>query len=177
MTRYHPLLVSLHWLLALLIVASLAMGRFSLSAMENSDPDKLFALRAHMAVGIAILALMAFRLVVRMATAHPPLASTGNATLDTLGKWTHRAFYLFVIAMAGSGLTLSLLAGLPDIVFGGSGASLPADFSAYLPRAVHGVLAAVLALMIAGHVAALLFHQFGRRDRLLSRMWFGRRRD
>ena len=37
-SRYHPLLVTLHWVLAVLIIAALVMGFFVLAAMPNVDP-------------------------------------------------------------------------------------------------------------------------------------------
>ena len=40
-TRYHPLLVALHWLLAFLIIAALFAGFFLLARMPNSDPQKI----------------------------------------------------------------------------------------------------------------------------------------
>jgi cytochrome b561 len=51
-SRYHPLLVTLHWVLAVLIIAALAVGFFRLAATPNSDPQKIGVLRVHMA-GIA----------------------------------------------------------------------------------------------------------------------------
>jgi cytochrome b561-like protein len=60
-SRYHPLLVTLHWLLAVLILAALAVGFFALAAMENADPRKIAVLRWHMAGGMLILALMIIR--------------------------------------------------------------------------------------------------------------------
>jgi cytochrome b561 len=39
-SRYHPLLVALHWLLAALILAALAVGFFGLAAMPNADPKR-----------------------------------------------------------------------------------------------------------------------------------------
>ena len=55
MTRYHPLLVALHWLAALLVIVALVFGSFRLTNIPNDDPEKLFALRAHMSIGIAVL--------------------------------------------------------------------------------------------------------------------------
>jgi len=49
-----------------------------------------------------------------------------------------------VVAMATSGLAVAKKGGLFDIVFGGSGAALPVDFSHIAPCAAHGVLAIVL---------------------------------
>lgn len=172
--RYHGALVALHWLLALLLVVALAAGTFALKTVPNSSPDKLDALRGHMAAGGLILLLTLLRLVVRLKTAHPAQASTGNAWLDRLAPLVHWALYLLVFVMAGSGIAMSVLAGLPQIVFGGVGA-LPADFNALPPRAVHGVVAKLLMLTIALHVAAALYHQFVKRDALIARMGFGPR--
>ena len=175
MTSYHPLLVTLHWLLALMILGGLFMGSFVLSETPNDDPFKLIALRMHMGAGIAILVLMLVRLVVRLVTAKPPEADIGNTLLNRLGKLTHWLLYLVVIALAASGLATANMAGLPPIVFGGSGDPLPPDFSAFPPRAAHGALAALLGLLLLGHVGAALYHQYVRRDGIFARMWFGRR--
>ena len=174
MTRYHPLLVTLHWLLAVAILVALFMGTFALAEMPNSDPEKINGLRGHMSVGIGILVLMVIRLITRFVTAKPPKAETGNALLDTLGEVAHVALYLLVFAMCISGLALANLAGLPGIVFGGHGV-LPADFSEYGPRAAHGIIAKLLMLLIVLHLAGALFHQLVRKDALLRRMWFGNR--
>ena len=173
-TRYHRALVVLHWLLAVLLIVALGMGTLSLKTVPNSSPDKIAALQGHMVAGGLILLLTLARLVVRLATAHPAPASTGNALLDRLAPLTHWGLYLLVLMMAGSGIAMSVLAGLPGIVFGGVG-SLPANFDALPPRAVHGIVATLLMLAIGLHIAAALYHQFVRRDGLLSRMGFGRR--
>ncbi|WP_299354751.1 cytochrome b/b6 domain-containing protein [uncultured Shimia sp.] len=175
MTRYHPFLVFLHWLLALMIIGGLIMGGNVLAETPNDDPFKLVALRMHMAMGILILALMVIRLVVRLVTTKPPHADIGNARVNKLGTAAHWLFYVVVIAMCASGLAIANMAGLPAIVFGGSGAPLPSDFSAFPPRMAHGALATVLTLLILGHVGAGLWHQFVTKDGLFGRMWFGKR--
>ena len=172
--RYHGALVALHWLLALLLIAALAIGTSALKTVPNSSPDKIDALRGHMIAGGLILLLTLLRLAVRLKTAHPAPASTGYALLDRLAPATHWALYGLVLLMAGSGVAMSVLAGLPGIVFGGVG-SLPVNFDALPPRAVHGIVAKLLMLAIALHIAAPLYHQFVRRDGLLARMGFGRR--
>ncbi len=173
--RYHPVLVVLHWLLAVLLLMALAYGTFSLKQIPNASPEKVEALRGHMAFGMLILALTLVRLVVRLVSAHPPPAPTGMAWADRLATPTHWLLYLLVIAMAGSGFAMSLMAGLPDIVFGGSGAPLPASFDDLTPRAVHGIVAKLLMLFIALHTGAALYHQMLVGDGLFARMGFGKR--
>ncbi len=175
MIRYHPALVTLHWLLAILIVLGLVMGGLFLSKIPNDDPVKLFGLRGHMTLGIAILVLMLIRLVIRLRSARPPHADAGNPLLNTVAVVVHWSLYLTVIAMAVSGVALSISAGLPAIVFGGSGEPLPVSFFEFPPRMVHGILANLLTILILAHIAGFLYHQFIRRDGLFRRMWFGDR--
>jgi len=173
--RYHPILVVLHWLLALMIIVGLLMGGLSLSETPNDDPAKLTSLMLHMGSGLAILALMIGRLVARLFTAKPPHADIGNDVLNKGASAAHWVFYVLVVVMCASGIAISQIAGLPDIVFGGSGDPLPATFDNLLPRAVHGITATLLWLLIGGHVLAALYHHFVRKDGLLGRMWFGNR--
>jgi cytochrome b561 len=172
--RYHPALVVMHWLLAFLLIALLAAGTFSLKTVPNAAPEKLNLLRIHMAMGTTILILMLLRLVARLTTEHPNAATTGNAMLDALAPWVHWILYGLVFVMAGSGIGMAALSGLPDIVFGGHGI-LPVNFDAFPQRAVHGIVAKLLMLTIALHAGAALYHHFVRRDGLLSRMGWGAR--
>jgi len=173
-TRYHPALVTLHWLLALMLGVALVAGGLLLENTPNTEPDKIFMLRAHMSIGVLILLLMLVRLVVRTRTARPSHAVTGNALLDRLSLITHWSLYAVAIAMAASGIALSIAAGLGPIVFGGSGDPLPADFWDYAPRYAHWILANLLMALIALHVAAFAWHQWVRKDGLFRRIWFGR---
>ena len=173
--RYHPLLMTLHWLLALLIIAALAIGFFWLAAMPNADPQKVGILRVHMAGGMLILALMGIRFIVRMLTSRPADATTGYPVLDRIAPISHYGFYVLVLLMAGTGYTTAILAGLPAIVFGGSGDPLTPTFVIYPTRVAHGYIATLLVGFIVLHVLAAFYHQFVRKDRLFRRMFFGRR--
>jgi cytochrome b561 len=57
-SRYQPVLVAPHWLLALMIIGLLCLGFFVLANMPNSDPKKLDILVWHMAGGMFVLVLM-----------------------------------------------------------------------------------------------------------------------
>jgi cytochrome b561 len=175
-SRYHPALVALHWVLALLIIAALALGAAVMAKIPNSDPMKVEALRSHMAGGLLILTLMLARLAVRVMTRHPATAATGSPMLDRLAWASHRLFYGAVVGMAGSGIVMALQTGLPSIVLGDGGA-LPADFWAFPVRSVHYLVSRLLMGLIALHVAGALYHTLILRDGLLKRMVFGRRRE
>jgi cytochrome b561 len=173
-SRYHPALVALHWFLAAFIVGALVLGMFVLKTIPNSSSEKIEALRAHMIGGAAILALMSARFLIRLLSVRPEPATIGSPVLDRIARISHLAFYGLVAGMVATGLATAVLAGLPDIVFGASGAPLPESFTVFPTRVIHGVLAKLLATLIFVHASAALYHHFIRRDRLLARMWFGR---
>ncbi len=173
MTRYHPILVTLHWLLAFMIIFNLIMGYFVLAETLNSDPEKIFKLKFHMGFGSTILAFMLIRLFMRVRKPTPPAADIGNETLNKLKHFTHILLYVVVILMSLSGIGIAHVSGLPDIVFFGSGEALPETFRDLIPQVFHYYLSKLLMILIIGHVAAFLYHQFVKKDGLFSRMWFG----
>jgi cytochrome b561 len=166
MTRYARSVVILHWLLAILILGSLAAGTFALDPVPNTDPGKPFVLAVHIAIGSAILILMILRLVIRWRTGAPPAA-------NALAPVAHWGLYLLVFVMCASGIAMSVYFGLPAIVFGGEG-NLPASFDTIGARAVHGIVAKLLMAVIALHVAAGLYHGLVRKDGVFGRMGLGR---
>ena len=170
--RYHPVQVTLHWLVVLLVVAAFVMGK-SMSGLPN-DAGKLAPLALHMSVGIFTLVVIVTRFITRMKLPKPAHATAGNAFFDWVGKVVHYALYLLVFLTAVSGMSLSMQAGLVPIVFGGSGAPLPADFFEFTARMMHGFIVPALLLLVVLHVGAALYHQFMLKDNLLARMWYGK---
>ncbi|HEY6257431.1 MAG TPA: cytochrome b/b6 domain-containing protein [Xanthobacteraceae bacterium] len=173
-SRYHPLLVSLHWTLAVLIIAALTLG-VTLAAMADTAAEKIGLLALHMAGGALILVLMVIRFVVRIWTARPAAATTGHPRLDRIAPLTHYGFYVLILLMVGTGFATAILSGLNLIVFGASGAPLPPTLMIYPTFKAHVFFAALLAGFILLHVLAAIYHQFIRKDGLFGRMWFGRR--
>ena len=82
--------------------------------------------------------------------------------------------YVLVFFIIGSGIGISILSGLSDIVFFGSGEALPETFDNLLPRIAHGVLTKILIVTIALHFLATMWHQLIRKENVFSRVWFGR---
>ena len=170
--RYHPVQVTLHWLVVLLVIAAFVMGK-SMSGLPN-DANKLAPLALHMGVGIFTLLVIVTRFVTRMKLPKPEHATAGNAFFDWVGKVVHYALYLLVFLTAVSGMSLSMQAGLVPIVFGGSGNPLPPDFFEFTARMMHGFIVPALLLLVFLHVGAAFYHQFMLKDNLLARMWYGK---
>jgi cytochrome b561 len=174
-SRYQPVLVALHWLLALMIIGLLCLGFFVLADMPNTDPNKLDILMWHMAGGMMVLALMIVRFIIRLRSARPATATTGSSLLDRLAPVTHYGFYLIVLLIITSGYSTGILAGLNRSVFQRNGEPLPDSFAVFPSFRAHAVLATLLAVLIVAHIAAALYHQLVLKDGLLRRMWFGER--
>ncbi|WPE16468.1 cytochrome b/b6 domain-containing protein [Candidatus Thioglobus autotrophicus] len=175
MKRYHPFLVTLHWILAIVIAAWLLMGSNVLSEMPNSDPEKINSLKVHMAVGIGILVFMLVRLVVRLRSQKLAPVNTNTVAINKASTLGHYALYTVAIMMSVSGIVTAQIAGLGDIVFFGSGVPLPETFEGIVPLVAHEVLSVILMLLVAGHVLAALYHQFALKEKLFARVWFGNR--
>jgi cytochrome b561 len=112
--RYHPALVTLHWLVALLVFVNLYLG---IITFENrgGGPGNFQAMNPlvaiHMMVGITLIVLLTVRFVVRMKTSKPAEATAGNTLLDLLAKIVHYGLYLTVLAVTILGLIFSLQTG------------------------------------------------------------------
>ena len=50
MQRYHPALVALHWLMALVILLALVAGTLLLANLPPDSPDKVSGLAGHMTI-------------------------------------------------------------------------------------------------------------------------------
>lgn len=110
--RYHPALVTLHWLMAVLVVVNLYLGIVVFENSRGQDFQTMNSLVTfHMIVGATLLILLLIRFVVRLKTQMPPLASSGNRLLDQLAVLVHYGLYLAVLATTVIGLLFSLQSG------------------------------------------------------------------
>jgi cytochrome b561 len=192
--RYNPVLVTLHWIIAILIfgTAFLAGGGEGRREGGGATIAGLPILGVHMILGISVLILLIIRLIIRWRTQHPDWATTGNGFLDKIGALTHGALYFFTFSMTLTGIFLATQGNRFARTFGLGGATPPGQFSPgqfqpgqfppgqFRPRggffvgAFHGLSWTFLLLLILLHVGAALYHQFIIKDNLLGRMWYGK---
>jgi cytochrome b561 len=171
-SRYQPVLVALHWLLALMIIGLLCLGFFVLANMPNTDPKKLEILVWHMSGGMLVLVLMILRVIIRVWSARPATATTGSPLLDRFASIAHGSLYGIVFLMIVSGWATGwLISGS----FQPNGPPLPQSFTLLPTFQVHATLAVLLVTLIAVHIAAALYHQFVLKDGIFRRIWFGER--
>jgi cytochrome b561 len=172
--RYTPTAMALHWLLALLITGTFALGVYMHELPFSMTRLKLY--NWHKWAGVTILALSALRLLWRL-THRPPAHLPMPAWQHLAAQAAHLALYVLFFAVPLAGWAYSSAAGFPIVLFG----VLPLpDFVApnrelaESIKPLHGNLAWLLAAVVLLHVAGALKHHFVDRDRLLLRMKPGR---
>jgi cytochrome b561 len=108
--RYTLYQIGLHWLIAALVFAQLFFVESMTEALEAAEEgEPVSALQGNLAdmhyyFGIAILALVAVRLALRMKNgAPPPLAETSGA-IELAGRVSHWLFYALLVVVPVTGL-------------------------------------------------------------------------
>jgi cytochrome b561 len=180
-SRYDSVAMSLHWVIALLILLDFALA---LSFSRFNPGDSLFlpsAYDLHMAVGLCVLVLSIIRVMWRLTHRHPPLPDMAFS-LRVLARASHFLLYVFMVAAPVSGWLVLSLRHKPTSVFGlfhWAWPSLPAIATMPRPDRVfwhdhllplHIWMSYVGMCLVALHVSAGLYHHLGRRDEVLVRM-------
>jgi cytochrome b561 len=151
---YGAMQIALHWLVAILVTFNYfysdGMGRaLAAKAKGVATPPIPIEPLVHVWVGLAVLALVVIRLMLRRLFSVPPMPGTG--WLYAAATWGHRGLYLLLVAVPALGLAAW---------FGGLRAL----------GDVHQVAANVLMIAAAAHAFMALWHQFVIKDGLLLRM-------
>ena len=168
---YPPTAIALHWLLALLLAGSFAVGLYMTTL--GLSPLRLRLYNWHKWAGATILALAVLRLALRLlrgAPAPPPMARWQQRAAAA----SHALMYVLFLLIPLAGWLYSSAAGFPVVVFGVlplPDLLAPDKPLAELLKPWHGRLAWVLAALVVLHAAAALKHHLIDRDGLLLRMW------
>jgi cytochrome b561 len=173
--RYSRTAVVLHWLLAVLLTLTTAIGWRMMAIEHEPGSERFFDL--HKSIGLIIAALVVVRLTWRLT--HRPEPLPAGSLLDArLAAVTHALLYVLMIVLPITGYVGASYSKAGVQWFG---MATPKWAVADHDRAeqlfgVHGVLVWVLVAVAAVHALAGLKHLLIDRDRVFQRMWFARRR-
>lgn len=184
--RYGTVAITLHWIIAALIITNLYLG-LSFDDYPRGSAALFTLVQLHKSIGLTVLMLSVLRLIWRLINPVPALPAGMQPALRALARITHYLLYFLIIAIPLSGWLFVSASprGLPTMFFGLF--RWPYFwFLADLPRAakqvwshnlfsVHSYLAWSSIVLIAIHVCGALYHQFFRRDDILKRMLPGTR--
>jgi cytochrome b561 len=160
----------LHWLMAIAILAMLFIG---IGMVSTVAPKYVSLLLTHRTLGIAILALVVIRIVVRLRAGTPPLPIDLPPPMRLAAKLSHYALYALMLAMPLIGWGMVSAGGYPVTLLWGIQlpAILPANATLHaLLWKAHATLAFAFFALILLHIAAGLFHALVRKDGVFESM-------
>ena len=172
MQRYTRPAILLHWLIALLIIGAFSMG-LVMTDIPGITPTKLKYYSWHKWAGVTVLALVALRLLWRLAHRAP-------AYPDSMPRWEkstahilHALLYVLMFAVPLSGYFYTLAAGVPVVYF--KLIELPVLIAPNpelkpLLKELHYWLNMAMVGAVGLHIAAALKHVFIDRDSVMKRM-------
>jgi cytochrome b561 len=172
--RYGAVAAVLHWLMAVLLIALVALGLFMVRLPDvGFDTMKITLILYHKDLGMLAFALAALRLAWRVTNALPRLVENLPEWQKVVARFVHLSFYALMLALPITGWLMSSAAGftvsflelfdLPDLV-------QHDDYLFQVFAAVHKWLGYALIPLIAVHAGAALRHHFLFRDDTLRKM-------
>jgi cytochrome b561 len=178
-SRYSPVGIAFHWVMAALVVFQLGWGYYT--SWLPAGGDKLYAFEVHSAVGLPILLLALGRFAWRLIIPGPIKDADKQGWQTQVAYTMHSLFYVafFGLPLSGWAMWSSIaepgplyLAGVvpwPQMPFD----QLPLNLRWQImdvAEDVHHVLVITLLLVIPLHVAAALKHHFWDRHDVLRGM-------
>lgn len=183
--RYTSTAILLHWLIAVLILANLALP----TIWENVADDQAGPLiDLHKSIGVSVFGLVVLRVLWRLTHPAPALPAGYKRWEVTLSHIVHGVLYLLMLGVPLAGYIMaSAWKGAPEnpmLLFGlvefPQIASIMAMDAAskeelhHLFEEIHELSAWALLALVVLHVLGALKHQLLDKESELQRMWFGK---
>jgi cytochrome b561 len=174
--RYDATLRILHWAMAAIILAAIALG-VGAALLPRGVSPRVEILTIHKSLGMTALVLVVLRVAWRLSVGAPP-SSAALGVFTRLGAHgAHVALYALMIAMPVTGYIDSVIGGHSTSWFGLF--DWPAliarnDALAHTAGVVHYGLAWALGAALTLHFAAVAWHVWVKRDEVFARMSLAR---
>ena len=170
---YGAIARTVHWATALFVLVAWLLGQFR--DIFPSGAPRAASLSVHMALGLAVILLVAVRLAWRALDPVPPaiVGARFEPWLGYAASAGHLLLYALLIAAPILGVIMQFARGQALPVFGLF--DIPSPWTMDRPffremLGLHELAANALGVVAVGHAAAALFHHWALRDRTLARM-------
>lgn len=178
-SRYNNIAISLHWILAFLILGMLGVGKFMVG-LEETDPLRFILTQWHKTFGILILLLSFVRLLWRLTTRTPEHPTKAPKWEQMCAKCSHIFMYalLFIAPLTGWMMVSVSPLNIDTVLFNVvPWPHLPwldnlADKASAIGRyeQFHEWATGALIALLILHIAAALKHHFINKDTVLTGM-------
>jgi cytochrome b561 len=169
--RYNPVNQALHWITAVLVLATLPIAWVMVNAGEtNPLVGPLFMI--HKSLGVLIFLVVALRILWRGINPAPPLPWTMESWETWAARISHFLLYLVLIGMPISGYITSAASNHPVSFFGLFNLPLLHENKPLAKQAgqFHEALAYAVYFLVGLHIGATAYHLIVKRDGILNRM-------
>lgn len=170
--RYNIFYITLHWLMAFIIIFLFILGYYMKSIPFN--PTFYFI---HKSFGVLVFILAVLRLLGRIFFTMPTASKVESKFVQILASLSIVGLYGFMIFMPLSGALYSLYYGKSVSLFGI--VAIPAFTQnlqiAHIFEEIHEIMAVFFISLIAIHILGALFHQFILKDNIFGRIFFLRK--
>lgn len=171
--RYRKIVMWIHWVTAILVIMQVYIG-FVFHDLPRGSEERAFVFGWHKTWGALILLLALARLAVRLMNPPPPYPSDQPRWKRLVAVWTHRLFYVLLIALPLTGLAAVSGRAEDGWVQLQLGLKIPAIPG--IPQEnefgdVHELLVWTTLGLLGLHVAAALYNQLIDRGPIADRMW------
>jgi cytochrome b561 len=165
---------TLHWITATLVLTNLPLGLVIANEWGGPLKDQLYNL--HRSIGALVIPVILVRFIYRLGHKPAPLPADMPAIQQLAAHATHWLLYALLIAQPFLGWIGTSAFPAPIVVFGLF--ELPPIWPPDRPFSdrvlfVHAVFGVTIAILVAMHISAALYHQFVRKDGILARMVYG----
>ncbi|MCQ8895673.1 cytochrome b [Limnobacter humi] len=178
-SRYNPLMMLLHWAMALGLAVAFGMGLYMVD-IPGITPFKLKLFNWHKWLGVSLFALLMIRILVRAGSTLPSYPASWAGRLMVLVKSGHWALYAMMLITPVLGYLYSLAAGYPVVWFGVIELPVIIHKDPALKEVfeeLHELSAWGLVILVAGHVLMAVKHEWMDNTRILGKMIPGLRVD
>lgn len=166
--RYNAVARILHWVIALLLIANLALG-----LAHESLPESWNVMPLHKSLGLSVLILSVIRIGWRFTWTAAPYPALMPQWQAITAKITHLGLYFLMLALPLSGWVFSSAGKYPIALFGIPWPKLPVTKDMAITGITHEgheVMGFIAIALIVLHVFAALYHHHVVKDDVLKRM-------
>lgn len=177
--RYHGIAIGLHWLIAMIIIGMLGIGKF-MTSLDESDSLRFVLTQWHKSFGVVVLVLILLRVVWRLTHRPPPLPGHLKSWEVFAAGLTHGLLYALMLLIPVSGWIMVSASPLelPTLIFDGIHWPHLPLFDSITDREqvtqifadIHEIAATLLILLLLAHIGAALRHRIQLRDGVMERM-------
>lgn len=168
--RYDRFTVLLHWSMAILIAAQIALGFWMVDLPKDDGGVRASWFNLHKSIGMVLLILAVLRSI--WLALRPTMAATATDWMGRSARIAHGTLYVLMVLVPLSGFLGSAFSKYPIRLFGFLLPRIADPWSAAkdLCSDVHQLSSYALTAFVTLHLLAVAYHQFVRKDGLIARM-------